>query len=262
MFDAHCHLDLPAFDANRGEVIRRAREAGVEGFVVAGVGPDGWAAQRELARREARVYITLGVHPWTAAATDDETLELALQALDDALGEPGDVAPVGLGELGLDRGRRIDPESLPRQERAFRAQLAMARDRDLPAVLHLVRCHGAALAILQRDGLPSAGGMVHGFSGSAEMARSYAALGLHVSFSTAIARPQSRKLRAACRVVPADLLLVETDSPDQAPSPSGQGQNEPANLGQAIAAIALARGEDPAAIASKTADNARRLFRL
>jgi TatD DNase family protein len=196
------------------------------------------------------------------AALDDHGVDVAIEALEVALSAPGEVAPVGLGELGLDRGRRVAPDSLPRQQRAFRAQLAMARDHDLPAVLHLVRCHGAALEILQCDGLPSAGGMVHAFSGSAETARAYAALGLHVSFSTAIARPQSRRLRAACQAVPIELLLVETDSPDQAPTPSGHGHNEPANLELAIAAVALARGEDAVAIAAVTAQNARRLFRL
>ena len=138
----------------------------------------------------------------------------------------------------------------------------MARQRNLPVVLHVVRAHGVALEIVSSDGLPRAGGMVHAFGGSAEVASQWVRLGMHISFSTAVARPQSRRLRAACQVVPPDRLLAETDSPDQSPSPDGHGVNEPANLPKAIAALAAARDVTAEEIAALTASNARHLFGL
>jgi len=118
------------------------------------------------------------------------------------------------------------------------------------------------LEILREDGLPAAGGMVHGFSGSVEVATAYASLGLHVSFSTAIARPHASKLRRAAEAIPGELLLVETDAPDQSPDPKSGGNNEPANLPLAIRALADARAVEPSTIATLTSRNARRLFHL
>jgi TatD DNase family protein len=138
----------------------------------------------------------------------------------------------------------------------------MARDRNLPVVLHVVQAHGLALEVVADDGLPEAGGMVHGFGGSAEVAAEWVRLGAHVSFSTAIARGQSRRLGAACGATPAHRLLVETDAPDQAPTANGRGVNEPANLVLAVEALAALRGATVAEIGTLTAANTRRLFGL
>jgi TatD DNase family protein len=261
MLDAHCHLDAAAFDADREAALERARVAGVRAVVVAGVDPAGWRRQSALARAHADVHVTYGVHPWTAAAADDDAVDGLLAALADALSSPQLQPPVALGEMGLDRSSHAPKDSAPRQEAVFRAQLAIARERDLPVVLHIVRAHGRALEILAADGLPRAAGHVHAYSGSADLVARYVALGLSLSFSAAVARPDSVCARAA-RLVPAERLLVETDAPDQ-PSPARAGtRNEPAYLAEVVRALALARDAAPDAIAALTERNARALFGL
>lgn len=259
MFDAHCHLDAAAFDADRGAALERARAAGVRGMVVAGVDPAGWRRQSRLARAHGDVHVAYGLHPWTAAATDDGLVDDLLAALADALISPDLERPVALGELGLDRSSRAARDSAPRQELIFRAQLAIARERDLPVVLHIVRAHGRAIDLLAADGLPRARGHVHAYSGSPELVARYVALGLSISFSAAVARAASAR---AARLVPAERLLVETDAPDQ-PSPARAGtRNEPAFLDEIVCALAAARDAAPADIAALTERNARALFGL
>lgn len=254
MIDAHCHLDLGAFDADRERCIERARELGVCGYVVAGVGPAGWESQRALERRWPEARAAFGLHPWFVADMRDEQLEPALEQLAEA-------ASFAIGELGLDRSRRIPPDSLPRQELAFRAQLALARQRDLPVILHVVHAHGRALEILREDGLPARGGMIHSYSGSADLVREYAALGLYVSFSGSLSRVQASRAAAVAKAVPSERLLVETDCPDQAPECRKPCErNLPEWLSDVIATVALLREQSSEEVTALTTANARRLF--
>lgn len=255
MLDAHNHLDRCPQPA---QALARARRAGVHAQVLAGVDPQGWVAQATLAR-EPDLWACFGIHPWTAAAARDEEEPALLAALEAALGGGLGVAPVGLGELGLDRGRQVGAESLPRQERLFRAQLAIARERDLPLMLHVVRAHDRALAILRRDGLPAAGGMVHSASTPSDQVPSWLALGLHLSFAGGVTHYE--KVRAAAARVPLDRLLAETDAPDQAPA-GRDPPNEPAFLPDVVAALAEVHGLPPERLAAQVEANARRLFRL
>lgn len=256
MFDAHCHLDLCAPERDPADVWARARAAGVWGCVVAGVDPEGWARQAALQLPE--VWCTYGLHPWTVAASDESALPALLDALAAALASSP--APVGLGELGLDHGRRGPPSTRPLQERAFRAQLAMARERDLPVVLHVVGAYGKLLELLARDGLPAAGGMIHRYSGPAELVPDLVATGLHLSFSPAILHVP--RLIPALRRVPDGRLLLETDAPDTLPAQAGADPIEPASLPRVIARAAEERGADRQILAEISEQNARTLFRL
>ena len=254
MFDAHTHADRLA-----PEALRRAREHGIQGLIVAGVDPVGWQTQAEM--RHPWVWHAYGLHPWTVATMDDEGLASALDGLRSALDADPDKV-VGVGETGLDHGKRLSKESHSRQEVAFRSQIRMARERHLPLVLHIVRSYSRALAILREEELPSQGGMVHSFSGSAEDARALIDQGMHISFSGSITRANAHRMREAAAVVPLQMLLVETDSPDQTPQGRQPAPNEPAFLIDVIAAVAQARGETPNQIIAATNGNARRLFRL
>ena len=251
--DAHCHLDVEDFAADRDAVFERAHRVGVRGFVVAGVGPEAWGAQRTLAARPG-VKWTAGLHP--VAVADGADVDAALAALPQAF--VGAHAAVGVGETGLDR-RAAHAPTLDRQEAAFRAHLAFARERNLPVVLHLVACYAPALDLLRRDGLPPAGGMVHAWSGGPELVRDFCALGLHLSVAGLVAHPRSRRLRAAAAAIPFDRLLIETDAPDMAP-PDLPRRNEPAFLPAIAAAVAAARGCTAHAVIVSTAANAARLF--
>ncbi len=258
MFDSHCHLhDARVRDPEAQ--IARARAAGVRGFLLAGVDPDGWRDEERLAAAHPEVAIALGVHPQIVAALDDARAEAMVAQLADRLASGP--RPAAVGEIGLD-GLGERKASLERQARAFRAQLALAREADLPVSLHILRAHGHALAILRGDGVPHAGGVVHSYSGDPALVRDYLALGLSLSFAGTVTKPNARRAREAVSLVPRERLLVETDAPDQTPDPHAPAPNEPAFLPAIVEAIAALRAEAPADVARYTDDNARRLFRL
>lgn len=259
MFDSHCHLDNARFDGDRDDVIARARAAGVDGMLLAGVDAADRVRQVALGQRHPDLALCFGVHPMVAAEVDDVTLAMELAWLRETLSAR---RPAALGETGLDRRSFLPAAGMPRQERAFREQITLAKEHGLPLVLHIVRAHDAAIRLLREEGVPAAGGVVHSYSGSAELVAPYVALGLHISFCGTVTFPDARKTRTACRVVPLDRLLVETDAPDQAPEPHRAERNEPAWLPRVIEAVAALRGEDPATVARVTADNARRLYGL
>jgi TatD DNase family protein len=264
VFDSHCHLHDRSMDAEAA--IARAREAGVRGFLLAGVDPDGWRDEDRIARAHPDVAVAYGVHPQLVAEVDDAETERMVAALSATLSACRDggsplVAPAAIGEIGLDgAGERRD--TLDRQERAFRAQLRLAREHDLPVVLHVLRAHGRALAILREERLPRRGGVLHSYSGPAEMVRDYVALGLHLAFAGPVTLARSKKTHAAARCVPPERLLVETDAPFQSPEPYRPGPCEPAFLVAIVEALAQIRGEPAAHLAAYTEENARRLLGL
>jgi len=255
VIDAHCHLDFEAFDADRADVIDRAAAAGVTRFVVAGYDPAGWERQRALEAADTRVFCAYGLHPRAVALTDR-------QGVSDALWNLADLGPPAIGELGLDRSRHCPADTFDLQLEAFREQLALAVERNLPIVLHVVKCHGAVLDVLNSDGVPEAGGMVHAFSGSPELVGEYERKGLHLSFSAAVTWPSRRRARAAAASVSRDRLLVESDAPDQPAMGAAAQRNEPSSLIETVRCVAELRGCPPAEIAELTANNARALFRL
>lgn len=240
LIDGHCHLDLPAFDATRSAVIERAAAAGVTGFILAGVDPQSWARQRVLAQTHPRMWWTAGVHPWAAPTVEPAALADLLGAAFEA--HP---APVAVGEIGLDgvgsRGATLD-----HQAAVFRAQLAWARAANQPVVLHLVRAHGRALDVLRRDGLPSAGGVLHRFVGPAGRADAYLQLGVCLGFADA---------GPAAATVPLDRLILESD----ADRPDGRS---PARLVEIAKEIARLRGCDVTEVLAASQKNVRRLYGL
>lgn len=253
MFDSHCHLQaLPDADA----ALARAEQAGVRQILLAGVDPDSWARDDALTTAHPSLAVAYGLHPAWVIAHSDEACDQALWALEQRLRrrEPRVVA---VGEIGL-HGR----EASERQERLFLRQLALAREYRLPVVLHILRQHPRALALLSEQPLPL-GGVLHSCSASAELVPSYLRLGLHLSFSGALTwhGGQNRTVRAA-RAVPRDRFLVETDSPDQTPEPHRPGRNEPAFLVAIVRAVAQIWDVDFELAAQVTEANARRLFAL
>lgn len=246
MFDSHCHLhDRRVTDPEAQ--LARARAAGVTGFLLAGVDPSGWADERALVSTHPDILMAFGVHPQHVAEIDDPDPLIAQLTPDCA----------AVGEIGLD-GMDERRHTLPLQERAFRAQLAFARDHRLPVVLHILRAHARALEILRADGVP--GGVLHSCSASADQVREYLRLGLHISFAGTVCNPNAKKVHEAARAVPSERLLAETDAPFQTPLPHRPAQNEPAFLVAIVEALARIRGERPDLVAQQTDTNARRLF--
>lgn len=254
MFDTHCHLqELDDVAA----ALARARAAGVAQLLLAGVLPEGWRRDDELAAAHDGLWISYGLHPQAVATLVDDECDRILAALDERLARRGRRV-VAVGEIGLDGvGERRG--SLERQERVFVAQLALARKHRLPVALHVLKQHPRALELLGRE--PPARGVLHSCSASPELVRQYVALGLHVSFSGSLTwHGGDNKAARAVKVVPRERLVVETDAPDQTPEPQRPGRNEPAFLVAIVHAVAHIWGVDFAEAARITDENARRLF--
>ncbi len=246
LFDAHAHLQDPRIGEGVGRLLDRAGNAGVAGVVCCGTSPSDWPRVLALAEAYPQVRPMLGLHPWRVPGAPGDWAD-RLEALVSR-------HPVAVGECGLDFATEGDRSD---QEAALRCQLRLARRLDRPVALHCVKAHGRLAEILREEGVPEAGGLIHAFSGSAEMARVFQDLGLHLSFAAGVARPGNRKAPEVVAAVRADRLLVESDTPDQGP---GGGPSEPAQVGETLQALARFRGESVEAVAALTWANGTRLF--
>jgi TatD DNase family protein len=259
LFDSHCHLDFDAFDADRDAVLERARQVGVVGMTVAGVHPRDWAAIGALAKRHPDVHATVGVHPQALLALDDEALAGALGSLSEEARKAGAVA---IGETGFDGHVEKSGIGWEAQARVVDAHRDVAEALELPVIFHILRAHGQALSHLEARGPLPHGGVVHSYSGSAELVDRYVALGLHVSFAGNVTRPNAKRPRLAAARVPSERLLVETDAPDQPLHDASSPRNEPAAVRRIVEAVAEARGREAGEVARLTTANARALYRL
>ena len=258
MFDSHAHLQDVRFDAP-ARVWERARAAGVRRVLLAGVDAVDWGRQAALAKLPG-VSLSLGVHPQVVAAMTEAEQDAELARLEAALANRR-ASVAALGEIGMDGvGERRG--SYGAQKALFAAQLRLARKHDLPVILHVLRAHEEALAVLGEVGVPEAGGVVHSYSGSAELVPRYLEHGLHLSFSGSVTWHEGGRAARAAGACPRDRLLVETDAPDQTPRARRPAVNEPAFLHDVVHALAEIRGESDAEIAASTYRNACRLFRL
>ncbi|HET6546307.1 MAG TPA: TatD family hydrolase [Rhodanobacteraceae bacterium] len=251
LIDSHCHLDAAEFDADRRQVLARARSAGVSRLVVPAIAREGFVRLSDLCAREAGLYPVYGLHPMY--------LDRHRPAhLDDLASWIERERPVAIGECGLDfHGDAGDHEA---QLGYFRPQLRLARDFGLPLVLHARRAVDDVTAELRRVG--GLGGVVHSFSGSVEQARQLWKLGFCIGIGGPLTYPRATRLRGIVSGMPIEFLLLETDSPDQPLAGHRGERNEPALLAGILATVAMLRGEDPAAVAEATSRNAERVFRL
>jgi TatD DNase family protein len=253
LFDTHAHLDQPEFDADRAEVIGRAREAGVENIIAIGTTATTSAICVQLAGQYADVFAAVGMQPnyIAEALPGDWDRVVAL------VGQPGVVA---IGETGLDRHWDFTPFEM--QQEYFDRHLRLAQERDLPFVVHMRDCDDDILVMLReahRRG--SLRGVMHSFTGSRAMADECVAMGLHISFAGMVTYKKSDALRAIAAAVPDDRILIETDSPYLSPEPVRKvKRNEPAHVRHTAACLAEVRGVSLDAFAAQTTANSRRLF--
>ena len=253
LIDSHAHVSTAKFDADRAEVLARARAAGLVAIVDVGCDLESSRASLALAEREPDVWAAAGVHPHEARHWGPGSAE-ALRAL---LARPRCVA---LGEIGLDFHYDFSPRD--QQRAAFREQLALALELDRPVVLHVREAYPEALSILDEHRGPRLRGVAHCFTGNADEARGFVERGFCVSFSGVVTFKSAGEIQAAARVVPPELLLVETDCPYMAPVPLRGKRCEPAFVAHTLRFLAALRGEDEAALAARTVANATRLFGL
>lgn len=258
MTDSHCHIAGEEFAADLAAVVERARAAGVHRALVILAAED----EAEFARVPAvaaawpECRFAAGVHPHHAHhyAADPGAAAAAVVARLEAL-----PAARAIGEIGLDYHYDFSPREV--QQAVFRAQLQLARSRELPIVIHTREAEDDTLRILAEEGGPALRGVFHCFTGDAAAAARALATGFYLSIPGVVSFPKAEALRAALAQVPADRLLVETDSPYLAPVPHRGKRNEPAHVAKVVDHVAAARGVPPEIVAAETDRNFDALFK-
>jgi len=251
LVDSHSHIDTAEFDADRAAALARAREAGVTRQIVPAIALAGFAKLRDLCRDEPGLFPAYGLHPMFLA----EHAPAHLDALAEWVERE---RPVAIGECGLD----FYVEGLDRdtQQQYLDRQLELAREHDLPVILHARRAFDDVAAAIRRVG--GLRGVVHSFSGSEEQAQQFFKLGFHIGIGGPVTYERAKRLRAIVATMPIEWLLLETDSPDQPLSGHQGRRNEPAHLVEVLDCIAGLRGESRESVAEATSANAERLFNL
>ncbi len=254
--DSHCHIDGPEYDADREEVIARARAAGVTTMLNVGTGdPHSGAFERavELAERHPEIYAAIGVHPHDAKLFDAAAEQRLLNLV------KGSKRVVAWGEIGLDYHYDHSPREVQRE--VFRRQLGLARELDLPVVIHSREADADTINILREELSDySSAGVMHCFGGTLDMARSAIELGLYVSFAGTLTFKKAEDLRDVARRLPLDRLLVETDCPYLTPVPFRGKRNEPARVVETARCLASLHGIELEETGHVTSENFARLF--
>jgi TatD DNase family protein len=257
MIDSHCHLAGEEFAPDLDEVVRRARDRGVTGALcILAAGNDG-EARRAGAVRAAwpDVQFAVGIHPHQAGDFDGD-LDRAIRTVRQAVEAQQACA---IGEIGLDYHYDFSPREV--QQAMFAAQVTLARDLDLPIVIHTREAVDDTFRILREAGAGRVRGVFHCFTGDEAMARAAFDLDFYLSFAGIVTFPRSEGIRAAARIAPAGRFLAETDAPYLAPVPHRGRRNEPAFVGEVVATLAEIRGAAVPEVAAQVTANFKTLFR-
>jgi TatD DNase family protein len=261
LMDSHCHFDFSEFDEHRLELWSLCRENNIQHLLIPGVHPDQWLTSYELTKTLVGVKCAAGVHPWwiaklSAINLDDQGLSASLlKHLEKTLQQ---VNCVAIGECGLDKTIGTNFEL---QQIIFEQHIRCACDTGLPVIIHVRQTQNETLQLLARL-KPAGGGVIHGFTGSLDLARQYWALGFYLGVGGSITYPRANKTRQTLAKMPLESLLLETDAPDM-PLHGFQGApNSPLKIVNIAQALAELRTETIEDIARQTTENAHQLFNL
>ncbi|MGI6308186.1 MAG: TatD family hydrolase [Dethiobacteria bacterium] len=251
LVDSHAHLDFKIFNRDRDAVIQRAESYGLKLVINVGFNMPSSREAVALSEKYSLIYAAVGVHPHDAANVPD-----------DYLAEMREMAQhpkvVALGEMGLDYYRDRSPRW--QQWAVFSQQLRLAREVNLPVVIHSRNAHPETMSLLKEEGLPEAGGVMHCFSGDLELAEQMMEMGLYISIAGPVTYPRNNVLKQVAASIPAERLLVETDAPFLPPGPWRGKRNEPAYTAFTVEKIAELRGTTAENLGRICLENARRLF--
>ena len=251
VIDTHCHLDMDRYQVDLADVLIRAREAGVRRMLTIGIDLESSRAAVALAEEHSGVFAAVGVHPHHIA----ETSSADYQELKRLAEHPRVVA---YGEIGMDAVRNYAP--LPQQREHFQQQVEMAKELNLPLIVHDRETHEEIMEVLATAAPFPAGGVMHCFSGDADLAGRVVELGFHVSIPGVVTFNNAEMMQEAAAAVPLDRLLVETDGPFLAPVPKRGRRNEPAYVLYTAEKVAEIKGVSLAELARQTTANAEKLF--
>ncbi|MGN2464438.1 TatD family hydrolase [Pseudomonas syringae] len=254
LIDTHTHLDFPDFDADRAQVLDNCLALGVQRMVVLGVYQRNWQRLWELTEANPALHAAFGMHP----VYIDEHRTAHLTELGDWLTRlQGHPQLCAVGEIGLDY--YVEQPDKVRQQALFDAQLQLANDFNLPALLHVRRSHADVIATLKRH-KPQRSGIIHAFAGSREEACEYIRLGFKLGLGGAATWPQALRMHRVIAELPLDSVVLETDSPDMAPAMHPYQRNSPQHLPDICEALAGLMKISPARLAQASTDNACELF--
>ncbi|MFN4960684.1 MAG: TatD family hydrolase [Burkholderiales bacterium] len=257
LIDSHCHLDyldIPSVAGGIAGALERGRQAGVTAIIVPAVDPSNFDRVAMLAKAYPEVYFALGIHPMYVQGLGDDALIALQNALDRYRHNPKLIA---VGEIGLDHYvPGLDREKM---EAFYIAQCQLARDWNLPVILHVRKAQDRVLKHLRQSGITR--GIAHAFNGSLQQAQAFIAQGICLGFGGAMTYPRANQIRRLAAALPLESIVLETDSPDIAPAWRARGQpNEPQEIAAIAEEMALLRFACAKDIADQTSENLARLF--
>lgn len=249
LIDSHAHLEMSEFDHDRNEVIERALSAGVECIVTVGTNPELSQKAISLAAEYDNIFVAVGIHPHDAAVADDKILskmkELAVHP-----------KVVAYGEIGLDFFRNLSPPQ--KQVEIFSRQMEIARELNLPIIIHDRDAHEQVLRMVKDSGIRR--GVFHCFSGDAEMAKKCLDLGFYISIPGTVTFDKAKKITDVVKNIPMEYLLLETDCPYLTPVPYRGKRNEPSFIIHTAKKVAQIKSLPWQEVASAAAANTKKLF--
>ena len=254
LIDSHTHLDFPDFDEDRQALLAKSRALGVRRMVVLGVYQANWQRVWALVQSDPDLHAAFGLHP---VYLDDHRPEDLRELAGWLTRLAGHRQLCAVGEIGLDYF--IETLDRERQKALFDAQLQLAADFNLPALIHVRRSHAAVIATLKRFRLKRAG-IIHAFAGSQEEAREYIKLGFKLGLGGAATWPQALRMHRVLADLPLECVVLETDSPDMAPAMFPGQRNSPAHLPAICASLAQIMAISPEQLAAASTANTCELF--
>lgn len=252
LIDSHAHLNNERFQGDFAEVLGRCRE-NLTALINVGYDLESSEESIKLAQSHDFVYAAVGIHPHDAKEAGPDYLE----QLKHMANQPKVVA---IGEIGLDYYYDLSPREV--QQRAFREQLQLAKELNLPFIIHDRDAHGDIMQVLRQEAPFPAGGVMHCFSASWEVAQECIKQGLYISLAGPVTFSNAGKLKDVAQRVPLERLLVETDCPYLTPVPHRGKRNEPAYVRFVAEQVAGLKGLETEVVAQATAQNTIKLFRL
>ena len=251
LFDTHAHLNDPAFDPDRESLMNGLADKGVGLVMNAGCSLESSRESIALAESYPWIYCSVGTHPDTADEVDEKVLDTYRQMCR----HPKVKA---IGEIGLDYYYEDIPREI--QQKAFRMQMELAKELDMPVIVHEREAHDDGMRIVKE--FPKVTGVFHCYSGSAEMARQLVNMGWYIGFTGVLTFKNARKAVETAASIPLDRIVIETDCPFMAPEPFRGKRNDPGYLYRMAERLAEIRGITPEEAAIATTENAKRLYRI
>ena len=251
LFDSHCHLDFAVFDGDRKEIIDECKSQGIQHILLPGVTAATWSRLLKLAQSDDLFVSALGLHPYFVQQHSMDHLPLLEQYL-------AENKVSAIGEIGLDYYLANLDQDL--QKEYFTKQLALAKNENLPVILHVRKAHDDVLQQLRKFKL--SGGIVHAFSGSEQQAAQYIDLGFKLGFGGSVTYERATKLRRLIKNVPLESIVLETDAPDMAPAKYSQQRNSPVYILETLHVISELREEPVQQILRTTTQSALNVLHL